>query len=131
MLRRDRLWNDKAKANFQAMPREDFIARAAAELGDIQSSLFTEAEAKRDANIARASSFAEVEAFFSEDKRYPGWVEVEWARPTGAELEQVVQKLKALKLTMRNIPLDAEPVGGDCIFTGRPAVERIYVARAY
>ncbi|GGB98181.1 proline--tRNA ligase [Novosphingobium endophyticum] len=131
MLRRDRLWNDKAKANIQAMPREDFIARAAAELGDIQSSLFTEAEAKRDANIARASSFAEVEAFFSEDKRYPGWVEVEWARPTGAELEQVVQKLKALKLTMRNIPLDAEPVDGDCIFTGRPAVERIYVARAY
>ena len=131
MLRRDRLWNDKAKANFQAMPREDFIARAAAELEDIQSSLFTEAEAMRDANITRASSFAEVEAFFSEDKRYPGWVEVEWARPTGAELEQVVQKLKALKLTMRNIPLNAEPVGGDCIFTGRPAVERIYVARAY
>jgi prolyl-tRNA synthetase len=32
---------------------------------------------------------------------------------------------------MRNTPLDAEPVSGACVFTGRPAVERIYVARAY
>ena len=131
MLRRDRLWNDKAKANFVGLAREDFIARAASEIEDIQSSLFAEARAKRDANITRVTSFDEVVAFFSEDKRYPGWVEVEWARPTGDELEDVIKRLKELKLTMRNTPLDAEPVTGNCIFTGRPAVERIYVARAY
>jgi prolyl-tRNA synthetase len=131
MLRRDRLWNDKAKANFQAMPKDAFVAAAVAELEDVQSSLFTEARERRDANITRVSSFEEVTAFFSEDKRYPGWVEVEWARPTGDELEGVVQRLKELKLTMRNTPLDAEPVSGACVFTGRPAVERIYVARAY
>lgn len=131
MLRRDRLWNEAAKANFQPLAKDDFLARAAAELEDVQSSLYAEARARRDANIVRASSFTEVAAFFSEEKRYPGWVEVEWARPTGDELEGVVQKLKALKLTMRNTPLDADPASGECIFTGRPAVERIYVARAY
>jgi prolyl-tRNA synthetase len=131
MLRRDRLWNDAAKANFQAMPKGDFLARAVAELEDIQTSLFTEAKGRRDANITRLDSFDAVAAFFSEDKRYPGWVEVEWARPTGAELEDVVQKLKTLKLTMRNTPLDAAPVTGNCIFTGRPAAERIYIARSY
>lgn len=131
MLRRDRLWNEAAKANFQAMAKDDFIVRAVAELEDVQSSLFAEAKSRRDANIARVSSFEDVAAFFSEDKRYPGWVEVEWARPTGGELDEVVRKLKELKLTMRNTPLDAEPLTGDCIFTGRPAVERIYVARSY
>jgi prolyl-tRNA synthetase len=43
----------------------------------------------------------------------------------------VVAQLKALKLTVRNTPMGGEPVSGSCIFTGRPAVERIYVARAY
>ncbi|MEJ2458814.1 MAG: His/Gly/Thr/Pro-type tRNA ligase C-terminal domain-containing protein [Novosphingobium sp.] len=110
MLRRDRLWNDAAKANFVGMPKEEFVSMAGAELENIQSALFAEAEARRDAQITRVSSFAEVEAFFSEDKRYPGWVEAEWSRPTGDELEAVVQKLKALKLTIRNTPLKAEKI---------------------
>ena len=131
MLRRDRLWNEAAKANFVGLAKDDFLARAAAELEAVQASLHAEAKARRDANITRVSSFEEVEAFFAEDKRYPGWVEVEWARPTGEELDGVVQRLKALKLTMRNTPLDGAPAVGNCVFTGRPAVERIYVARSY
>ena len=63
--------------------------------------------------------------------RYPGWVEAQWSRPGGAALDKVVEQLKALKLTLRNVPLDAEPADGKCLFTGEPAVERIYVARAY
>jgi len=43
----------------------------------------------------------------------------------------VVERLKALKLTFRNVPNDAAPAAGTCIFTGAPAVERILVARAY
>ena len=39
--------------------------------------------------------------------------------------------LKALKLTIRNVPMDGTPVDGACIFTGEAAVERIYIARAY
>src|SRR3546814_10608110 len=35
MLRRDRLWNEAAKANFQAMAKDDFLARAVAEMEDI------------------------------------------------------------------------------------------------
>ena len=68
---------------------------------------------------------------FSADKRYPGWVEVLWSRPTGGALEAAVTKLKALKLTIRNTPMNGEPVSGTCLFTGEPAVERITIARAY
>ncbi len=132
VLRRDRLWRADAKPNFLAQAKEEFLAGAAGELEDIQRSLFAEALARRDASIKRGiDSFDALAAFFGEDQRYPGWVELGWAKPTGAELDAVVAQLKALKLTVRNTPMGGEPVSGSCIFTGRPAVERIYVARAY
>jgi hypothetical protein len=52
-------------------------------------------------------------------------------QPTGAALEAVVEKLKAVKLTIRNVPRGGEAATGTCIFTGAPATERILVARAY
>jgi prolyl-tRNA synthetase len=131
MLRRDRLWTAAAKANFVGLAKDDFVGRAVAELEDIQASLHAEATARRDANLTQVDSFDDLAAFFSEDKRYPGWAEVVWARPTGEELDAVVQKLKALKLTIRNTPLGGADVTGNCIFTDRQAVERIYVARSY
>jgi prolyl-tRNA synthetase len=131
-VRRDRLWKDDGKVNFVAQTRDEFIAAAAAELESIQASLHAEATAKRDANITRGiTTLEDLGAFFSEDKRYPGWVELNWSRPTGAALDKVVEQLKALKLTIRNTPLDAAPAEGLCPFTGAAAVERIYVARSY
>ncbi|HEY6815512.1 MAG TPA: proline--tRNA ligase, partial [Croceibacterium sp.] len=120
------------KPAFDAPAREHLVQNVGNLLGDIQQRLLAEARERRDANIVRdITSFDELAAFFGEDKRYPGWVEVSWSRPGGAALEQVVERLKALKLTFRNVPLDAEPAHGACLFTGEPAVERIYVARAY
>ena len=131
-LRRDRLWRDDAKVNFAAMAKEDFVGVAAAELADIQASLHAEASAKRDANLVRGITTLDALAtYFAEDKKYPGWVELNWSRPTGDALDAVVEQLKALKLTIRNTPMDALPAEGICPFTGAPAVERIYVARAY
>jgi prolyl-tRNA synthetase len=131
LLRRDKLWNEAAKANFVALSKDAFVERAVAELEQVQAALFAEAQARRDANITAFDSFDALTAFFAEDKRYPGWAEVLWSRPTGEALEQVVQKLKALKLTIRNTPIEGAAVSGLCIFTGEPAVERIYVARSY
>jgi prolyl-tRNA synthetase len=131
-LRRDRLWRDDAKVNFIGQAREAFIAAAADELASIQSSLHAAATANRDAQIERGvTTLEQLSAYFAEDKKYPGWVELNWSRPTGGALDMVVEQLKALKLTIRNTPLDAAPAQGLCPFTGEPAVERIYVARAY
>ena len=132
VLRRDRLWRDDAKPNFVGQGRNEFLGSAAGELESIQSSLHAEATARRDANITGGiDSMAALEAFYGADQRYPGWVALNWSRPTGDALEVVVTRLKALKLTVRNTPLDSEPVSGTCIFTGEPAVEQIFVARAY
>jgi prolyl-tRNA synthetase len=56
---------------------------------------------------------------------------VQWSRPTGAALDAVVERLKALKLTIRNAPQGAAAVDGACVFTGEKAVQRVLVARAY
>jgi len=132
VLRRDRLWRADGKPAFAGEAREGFVARAAAELEDIQRSLHEEARARRDGQIVRGfASLEALRAHFAEDQRYPGWVELGWSRPTGAALEKVVEVLKALKLTIRNTPMGAPAPTGACLFTGEPAVETIYVARAY
>ena len=132
VLRRDKLWNESAKPNFVFTPRDEFAAAAPALLGEIQQSLHGEALARREANIVRdIASLDALKAYFAEDNKYPGWAEVQWSRPEGALLDKVVEQLKALKLTFRNVPMNAAPTDGTCLFTGEPAAERIYVARAY
>lgn len=132
VVRRDRLWKDDGKVNFVGQSRDEFLGQAAAQLEAVQASLHAEATARRDAQIHRGvTDLAGLEAFFAEHNRYLGWVELAWSRPTGAALDAVVATLKALKLTIRNTPLDGAAVSGTCPFTGAPAVERIYVARAY
>lgn len=133
LLRRDALWNvENGKPAFQFVERDAFKASAASLLEEIQDGLFAEARERRDANITRGvRSMDEVAAFYSGDAKYPGWLEVQWSKPSGDALERVVEMLKAYKLTIRNVPRDAAPADGNCIFTGEPAVERILIAKAY
>ena len=133
VLRRDALWNEaNGKPAFTYPAHADFTGEAGALLEAIQQGLYEEARARRDANITRGvTEWQAVVDHFEKDGKYPGWVEVEWAKPTGSALEAVVEKLKAVKLSIRNVPRGAEAATGACIFTGEPAVERILVARAY
>ncbi len=132
LLRRDALWGADAKPAFQSPTREGAAEGIGAMLEDIQATLLRQARERRDANIERGvMSFEQLAEFFGSDRRYPGWAEVQWSRPTGAVLDAVVERLKSLKLTFRNVPVNAAPADGVCLFTGEPAVERIYVARSY
>ena len=113
-------------------PRDEFIGGAAALLEEIQNGMFEEARTRRDANITRdVGHWHDVVNFFRKGGKYPGWVEVNWSKPTGDALEKVVEQLKGEKLTIRNVPKDSKPAEGECIFTGDAAVERILIARAY
>ena len=133
VLRRDALWNaQNGKPAFAFTEREAFADTAPAMLEEIQSGLFEQARGRREENIVRDIDTMDALAdFYAKGGRYPGWAEVQWCRPTGAALERVVEQLKALKLTVRNVPRDAAAADGRCIFTGESAVERIYVAKAY
>jgi prolyl-tRNA synthetase len=132
VLRRDQLWRADAKPNFVGQAKDDFIAAAAGELEAVQSALYTQARERRDAQIVRdVTDLDGLAAYFTESAKFPGWVEMGWSKPTGAALDKVVEQLKALKLTIRNTPLDAEKPSGMCPFTGEPAVEKILIARSY
>jgi len=132
VLRRDRLYREDGKLDSAVVSLADFVADAAQTLESIQTTLHEQARERLDANIRRdVTDYDGLAAAFEDKIRYPGWVEVNWAKPSGAELDQVVERLKKLKLTVRNVPADAAPAEGACIFTGQPAVERILVARAY
>jgi prolyl-tRNA synthetase len=138
MIRRDKL-RDGDKIVSKGLSREDFVARAPELLAEIQANLYAEAKARLDGNIrSDLKDYEAIAAYFGaapEDDEaksgFKGWVRAPWARPTGAELEQVEARLKALKLTLRNVPVGQSGTGGTCVFTGRPAIEEILIARAY
>jgi prolyl-tRNA synthetase len=138
-MRRDAL-RDGEKIASQAMNRDEFVALVPALLAEMQASLFAEAKARLDGNIRTdIASFDALADHFGaapdddedEGGAFRGWVRAPWSRPTGAALEAVEARLKALKLTVRNIPLDQGEVTGSCLFSGQPAVENVLIARAY
>jgi prolyl-tRNA synthetase len=130
VIQRDKLYQETGKLATAFTPRAEFVGGAAALLEDIQAGLYTEAKTRLDANIAR--NVTNLAAHFKgDDAKFVGWVEVQWARPTGTALEKIVEQLKGLKLTMRNAPLDAAAADGVCFFTGKAAVERVLVGRTY
>ncbi|KQN90483.1 proline--tRNA ligase [Sphingomonas sp. Leaf231] len=131
VIRRDRLYRADGKLDSAAVARDGFAAGAPALLAEIQQALFDQAKARLDANIAPAADWGIVEAHFAEGAKNPGWLEVQWSRPTGAALEAVVERLKTLKLTLRNAPMGQAAADGACVFTGETAVERVLVGRAY
>ena len=137
-MRRDRLRDGDRVASI-GMDRDAFIADAPGLLVAIQAALFDEAKIRLQASIRTdIDSFEGLAAYFgpaAEDDdaaaAFKGWVRAPWSRPTGAALEAVEARLKTLKLTIRNAPLDQPAAFGPCLFTGAPGVEDILIARAY
>lgn len=136
-MRRDKL-RDGDKVAMHQRPAAEFVAEAPGLLDAIQAALFAEAKARLDGNIITdVTTFDGLAAFFGapeaddEGGSFKGWVKVAWSRPEGAALEAIADKLKALRLTIRNAPLDQPPVRGSCLFTDKPALEYVLIARAY
>jgi prolyl-tRNA synthetase len=135
-MRRDAL-RDGDKVKSQALAKDEFVAKVPAMLAEIQVKLFEEAKARLAANIrtdiATWDGLAEYFGAMADDENaeFKSWVRAPWCKPEGAELDAIDTKLKTLKLTLRNVPRDQPATVGTCIFTGRPGVEEILIARAY
>ncbi len=135
-MRRDAL-RDGDKVKSHALPRDEFVAMVPVLLAEIQATLFKEAKARLDANIKTdIGTWDELAAYFGaagedDNDEFKGWVRAPWCKASGAELEAIDAKLKTLKLTLRNAPMDQPATFGPCIFTGRPGVEEVLIARAY
>jgi len=123
------------KVKSTSVGRDDFVSQAPAILEAMQEQLFDEAKQRLDANIkSDLKTWDEIASYYGageDESEVKGWARVAWAKPSGAELEKVGERLKTLKLTIRNAPLAQPSSFGACVFTGRPGVEEILIARAY
>jgi prolyl-tRNA synthetase len=131
-MRRDSL-RDGDKVKSIGMARQDFIENAVQFLAEIQHGLYAEAKHRLESNIkSGVTDWAGVEEYFAGgDDDFKGWLRVSWSRPTGAELGAVDNKLKTLKLTIRNAPMNQPAEFATCLFTGKPGVEEILIGRSY
>jgi prolyl-tRNA synthetase len=131
-MRRDSL-RDGDKVKSIAKPRQDFLEMTVQLLAEIQAGLYAEAKARLDDNIkGGVTDWKGVEAYYAgSDDDFKGWLKISWSKPIGAELDAVEAKLKGLKLTIRNAPLQQPDSFAQCLFTGRPGVEEILIGRAY
>jgi len=137
-IRRDRpRQGDKLTA--LCLSVDEFVARAPSLLAEIQASLFVEARARRDTRIVDGlKSIADLRAYFGADTEAgedattaSGWARCAWSRPEGADLENVLDALKQLRVSIRNVPLAQGATLGKCAFTGKDAVEQILIGRSY
>jgi len=135
LIRRDRARKGE-RIDMASLKRAEFVAGAPALLTEIQAALHGEARARLAANITdEITSYAQLEAYFrdtEESEAFRGWARVAWSAPQGVALAAVEQQLKALKITIRNAPLDQSAFASRaCVFSGAPARELVLVGRAY
>src|SRR3546814_11416494 len=86
------------------MSRDDFLGAATAMLQDVQQSLYDQANAFLQQNIDRSiTSVAELKDYFASSPKC-GWAEVQWSKPTGAGLDEIVETRS-----------EARRVGKECV----------------
>jgi prolyl-tRNA synthetase len=124
--RRDEPTKDKHTASAAELP-----GQIAALLGDIQARLFERARAFREGNTRRIDTWDDFVAFFTPKNTespeiHGGFALAHWAGGPGD-----MDKLDALKVTIRCIPLAGGDEPGTCVVTGKPSTRRVVFAKAY
>jgi prolyl-tRNA synthetase len=123
---------DGAPKDRQSMPRAEFVANIASILDEIQQRLLERGRALRAQHTRRIDSKDEFYEFFTPQNRakpeiHGGFAECHFSGDPEVE-EQVNNDLG---VTVRGIPLDAEPEDGRCIISGKPSKRRVVFAKAY
>jgi len=109
----------------RALPLEGLDRAAADELDDIQSALFRRALRFREENTHSPRSYDEFKEQMA--RSLPGFARAHWCG--SAECEALLQE--ETRATIRCIPLQNDGGPGTCLRCGRPARERVVVAKAY
>ena len=120
---------DKPPKEKSGVPRAELVANITSLLDEIQQGLYDRALAFQKEHTREIDSLDEFKKFFKskgEKAIDGGFVLSPWC-----EDEQVLEIIKELKVTIRCIPEDQEPIDGKCIFTGKPTTRRAVFAKAY
>ena len=130
VARRDQGVKDK-----KGISRADFVAGISDTLDSIQKNLFDRALALRESKTREFTDFNEFATWFTpknEDKPeiHGGFAIAYWsADPSDAKV--INDKLAALKVSPRCIPLNDKAPAGKCLFTGKTTSTRVIFAKNY
>ena len=119
----------------QVIGRDEFVAKAAAYLENIQKEMFAKAECRLHDNIrtdittkeAFAEYFANANEWIEDGKQGKvAFVRGKWCGDPATE-----EILKQMKITIRCIPFHQSQTTGECLLTGKPATMDVIYARCY
>ncbi|WP_374033824.1 proline--tRNA ligase [Bdellovibrio bacteriovorus] len=118
---------DRGPKEKSSMERNAFVANITNLLQEMQDGMFERAKQMRDESIRTITNLQDFEKYFTGgENTAPGFAKVPWCEAgMGHEL------LAQLKVTPRCMPLDQEPVQGNCIFSGKPATKWVLFAKSY
>jgi len=111
--------------------RPEFVASVAKTLDDIQHALLARAIKFRDDATRRIDRLPDFEAYFTPKNADEPEIHGGFAYSHFVESPEMDEKLKALKVTVRCLPLGGDDEPGKCIFTGEPSKRRGVFAKAY
>ncbi|QDU74797.1 Proline--tRNA ligase [Bremerella volcania] len=124
--RRDQTPKDK-----QGIPVDQFVSEVAATLTEIQNGLFEKAKKLREDNSRKIDSLEELKKWFTPKSDDKPEIHGGFAHVHCADVKEVEEELKKLKLTARCIPVDGDEEPGKCLFTGQEVSRRMVIAKAY
>ena len=108
----------------QSVTMDGLADRIVQLLADIQQNIYNKALAYRDSHITPVNTWDE---FVSTLNEKGGFISAFWDGTAETE-DAIKEKTKA---TIRCIPLDSKEEEGVCIFSGKPAKQRVLFAQAY
>lgn len=107
----------------ETLPLEGIVDHVAAELDDIQRSLFERALAYRESRTITVDTYDEFKRRIEDGV----FIMAHWDGTPETE-EKIKEETKA---TIRCIPFDGDTTPGVCMVTGRPSARRVLFARSY
>ena len=111
--------------------RAAFVAGVSQTLTEFQQGLFEKALQAREEVTVKIDTLEEFEKYFTPKDKNQSELHGGFAHCHFVDGPEMEAKLKALKVTARCIPLEAEDEPGTCIFTGKPSSRRGVFAKAY
>ncbi len=119
----------------QVVSKDEFVAKAAQYLENIQHAMFTKAQKRLMSNIRE--DIIDKEAFAEYFANANEWIadntqgKVAFVRGKWCGEPETEEILKQMKITIRCIPFNQSGTTGTCLLTGKPATMDVIYARSY
>ena len=115
----------------QGVDRSEFVANIGQTLLEMQSNLFDKANKLQKDNTHDIKSVDDFRAYFTPDNTDKPEIHGGFATCHFVETPELEELLKALKVTIRCVPLEGGESAGTCLFNGKAASQRGVFSKAY